>query len=133
MFEQDYLMRMIHESARMLMKLLFRIDTYKVEDIKFEEVQTEMDYRAYRKMIDDGKINEAENQMLENLQTDDLEQMKLALMFYDYLNRKSVDFLEENGFSREEVRDGLKDVAEKYGYGNMMNSLMEAEEDSAMD
>ncbi len=128
MVEQDYIMRMIHQAVRALLLLVFRVDTYPQEEIVFEEIEREMMYRKLKKLIDEGNINEAENELLEWLDAGSLEDMKLALVFYDYLNQKSADYLEEHDFSQEEVRDGIKYVTGKYGYAEMMNTLVELDE-----
>ena len=36
-------------------------------------------------------------------------------MFYDHLNNYNDSFLEEHGFSREEIRQGVLDVAKRMG------------------
>lgn len=41
--------------------------------------------------------------------------MKLALTFYLYLNDMDGDFLDDNGYSREEVLEGMKDLASDWG------------------
>ena len=43
--------------------------------------------------------------------------MSLTLMFYEKLNGKTDEFLEEHEYSREEVTDGIKYVVDFYGYG----------------
>lgn len=66
-------------------------------------------------MVDEGRIDEAENRVYE--MADDLNKSKLeiALLFYSYLNDKSDDFLKDNHFSRNEVMQGLKDITSRYG------------------
>ena len=41
--------------------------------------------------------------------------MKLALTFYLYLNDMDGDFLDDNDYSREEVLEGMKDLASDWG------------------
>ena len=41
--------------------------------------------------------------------------IKLALTFYLYLNDMDGDFLDDNGYSREEVLEGMKDLASDWG------------------
>lgn len=47
--------------------------------------------------------------------------LKLALLYYDYLNSKTDEFLENNNFSREEVKEGLLDISKKFGYENIVS------------
>ena len=41
--------------------------------------------------------------------------LELALTFYLYLNDMDGDFLDDNGYSREEVLDGMKELASDWG------------------
>lgn len=56
--------------------------------------------------------------------------MVLKLLFYidteteaaELLNED--DFLEENSFSRQEIKDGLKDVISKHGLGGLTDAFL---------
>ena len=50
---------------------------------------------------------------------------ELALMFYEKLNGKTDEFLEEHEYSREEVTDGIKYVVDFYGYGSLMDAFVD--------
>lgn len=67
------------------------------------------------KSIDAGKINEAENSLYDIMDSKTQDGLKLALMFYSYLNEKNDAFLTEYHFSREEIRQGLENVVSMYG------------------
>ena len=66
-------------------------------------------------MIDEGRINEAENSLYDSIETLDKSGLEIALLFYSYLNDKSDEFLEEHDFNREEVKQGLEDITSRYG------------------
>ena len=66
MVKQDYLMRLIHEMVRTIMKLIFNIDE-KTVDIEQELKETSDLYGRLLKLADAGKINEAENLLYEQL------------------------------------------------------------------
>ena len=61
----------------------------------------------------------------EALEEENLENLKLALAFYDYLNGKDNDFLESHEYSREEIREGICDVMKRFGYGGLAETLLE--------
>lgn len=124
MLKKDYVMRLIHEAVRALVKLVFKIDTEKEEELVFTEKEKETTYDELLKLINEGKINEAENKLLDELDSKDMECYKMALMFYSYLNDKDIDFLEEHDFSKKEIVDGLKYVSDIYGYGSMAGALL---------
>lgn len=127
MFEQDYIMRLIHEIIRVMLKLLFNIDTDKKEELAFEENETETTYDELIYLIDSGRINEAENKLLDELDSNNKEYFKVALMFYSYLNEKDTDFLEKYNYSKGEIIDGLKYVSKIYGYESMIDAFLNSE------
>ena len=77
------------------------------------------------RLIDDGQINEAENLLLDGLEADSRAYFELTLMFYEKLNGKTDEFLEEHDYSREEVTDGIKYVVDFYGYGSLMDAFVD--------
>ena len=113
-YEKDYIMRLIHGIARVLMKLLYG---YEAEDgdgaivLKEQEARENNDYLAG--MIDAGQVNEAEEKLFDLLDSvgwERREKASLAIAFYDRLNSKDDAFLEAADFSREEIIRGLEDA-----------------------
>jgi hypothetical protein len=49
----------------------------------------------------------------------------VALLFYSYLNDKSDEFLENNNFSRDEVKDGLETIVSKYGLNSIASMFLQ--------
>jgi len=124
MFEDDYLTRMTSGMVNTLLKLIFNIDLGKNEENAFKDHEMEGKYQELVNLINKGQINEAENSLLEGLNSEDMEFYKLALMFYYYLNEKEAGFLEEHDFSKSEVHDGLRYVSQIYGYESMAEALL---------
>ena len=122
--EKDYYMRIVHELVRMLIRLVFSkdIDRDDEEAVPLEVMEK---YKKLISMIDDGQINEAENLLLDGLEPDRRAYFELALMFYEKLNGKTDEFLEEHDYSREEVTDGIKYVVDFYGYGSLMDAFVD--------
>lgn len=119
MVEQDYIMRLIKESVRMLMKLLFNIDTVSPAMEQLESLERQSIYNGLEEKLDEGAINEAEEELFEGLDETNREDLKLAIMFYSYLNEKDDEFLAAHQFSRQEIKDGLMDVLHRYGVTGM--------------
>ena len=115
MFEQDYVMRMIKEIARVLAKIIFNADSETIEEDLKEDKETQQKLTKVFDMIDEGLINEAENIIFEILEKGNKTDLQIALQFYSYLNDKSDLFLEKHNFSREEILSGLRDVMAQYG------------------
>lgn len=123
MFEQDYILRLIREIARVLAKILFNIDSETfTEDLKNRLEESDA-LENLLDMVDEGKINEAENCLYDMLSAGSPNSIELALLFYTYLNEKSDEFLKENDFSREEIRLGLERVAEDLGLSSFVDVL----------
>lgn len=135
--QKDYIMRIIHEMVRTILKLIFHIDEAEEEELVFLEGKNQDLFRRLCVLADSGKINEAENLLYENIEEENaagetwegekgnLENLKLSLAFYDYLNTKDNDFLEEHDYSREEIGEGIKAVMKMYGYGGLAETLLE--------
>lgn len=63
MFEQDYVMRLIKEMVRAILKLLFNIDTESPTVDLLENREEKETLENLLDMVDAGKINEAENRL----------------------------------------------------------------------
>lgn len=124
MVEKDYVMRIVHEMIRTLIRLIFQKDIDEGEEIIFDE-ETRQRNELLKKLIDAGEIEEAENRLLDEMEHGSGVTLEAALMFYEYLNGKTNDFLESHNFSRKEVIEGVCYVSSHYGYGSMAESLME--------
>lgn len=125
MFEQDYIMRIIKEMVRALLKMLFNLDIESPTADILKNAEEKYTLSELLDMVDSGNIDDAENSLYDIIQTNDLNTLKIALLFYSYLNDKSDDFLEENNFSREEVRQGIKSLISKYGLTEITETFLE--------
>ncbi len=124
MFEQDYIMRLIKEMIRAILKLLFNIDTENpIENLlKDKESQNTLD--KLLDMVDNGDINEAENQIYDMTSDRNMANLEVALLFYSYLNDKDDEFLRKHGFCRDEVKSGVKELASRYGLTGITEAFM---------
>lgn len=78
-------------------------------------------------MIDLGKINEAENILLDSIDyTNNNEVIEVAL-FYQYLSEKDNKFLENNNYTKEEVLSGFKQLLVQSGYNNLLYIIKDDE------
>lgn len=125
MLEQDYIMRLIKEAVRLLLKLLFNIDTVSPAIEQLNDLSRQGTYNGLEQKLDEGDINEAEEELFEILDGTDREDLKLAIMFYSYLNEKDDDFLSAHQFSRREIKDGLIEVLHRYGVAGMEELFLE--------
>ena len=115
MFEQDYVMRLIKEMVRAILKLLFNIDTDSPSAELLEDAKEQQTLDELLDMVDNGFINEAENKIYEITEEGKKTDLEMALLFYSYLNDKSDEFLEAHNYIRDEIKAGLKDITVRYG------------------
>ena len=124
MLQDDFIMRMIHEMVTTLLKLIFHIELGENEEQNFKDQETASNYLELLALIQAGEINEAENKLLDELDSDDMEHFKIALMIYYHLNEIDFNFLEEHNYSKNEITDGLRYVSSVYGYDSMAEALL---------
>jgi len=124
MFEQDYIIRLIKEMVRAILKLLFNIDTESPTAELLETKEQKATLENLLGMIDAGKINEAENKLWDLTGAADLNSLEIALLFYSYLNDKTDDFLQANDFSRDEIKLGLENVADSFGLSSIAQMFL---------
>ena len=75
-------------------------------------------------MADRGEINQEENILYEELEEGNVEYLKMAVLFYEHLNKMSNEYLEKCDFSRIEVAEGMKHVMKMYGYDSLAETLI---------
>ena len=124
MFEQDYVMRLIKEMVRAILKLLFNIDTESPTVELLENKEEQETLENLLDMVDVGEINEAENRLYDLTSNTDVNSLEIALLFYSYLNDKTDDFLEANDFSRDEIKLGMENVADNFDLNSIAKMFL---------
>lgn len=124
MYEQDYIMRLIQEMVRVILKLLFNIDTESPSAELIEDAEEKQTLESLLDMVDEGRINEAENSLYDSIEDMNKSDMEMALLFYSYLNDKSDEFLEEHDFNRDEVKQGLECIMSRYGVSGIAEMFL---------
>lgn len=124
MFEQEYIMRLIKEMVRAILKLFFNIDAEFPTAELLESKEEKEILENLLDMIDVGKINEAENKLYDLIDNVNVNRLEVAILFYSYLNDKTDDFLEESNFSREEVKLGIEKVMNTFGLSSVVKIFL---------
>lgn len=118
--EKDYIMRIIKEAVRVV---FFALTGKRYTQMESEDenkyIVSGKKPSDYRQMVDLGKVNEAENLLLDTLDYSDKDEVAAAILFYHYVSEKGEDFLEKYNYSEEEALDGLKLLLEQAGYKDM--------------
>ena len=118
--EKDYIMRIIKEMVRVLFSLMLGKQYQSVElpaENKYEVSGKALE--EFEEMVDQGLVNEAENLLLERIDYTSKEEVLAALLFYQYVSEKEEEFLTAHNYSKEEVLDGIKRLAEHAGHGEV--------------
>ena len=84
--------------------------------------------RDFLEMIDSGKINEAENILLDTIDYTSKDEVMTAALFYQYLSEKDNAFWENNHYTKEEVLSGFKQLLMQSGYQDILDLLKENSE-----
>lgn len=122
--EKDYIMRIIKEAIRVLFTFLLGKTYVSVEAEKKNHYEVSGEnLNGLLEMIDNGKINEAENILLSRIDYRNKHEVAAAALFYHSLAEKEEQFLVQNNYSNEEVLDGLKQLIKKAGYDDIMNVI----------
>lgn len=120
-YEQDYIMRMIKEMVRALMSVLLKKRFHELDLEEKAEITGDDETKELFVLADTGKINEAENLLLENVDFSNPRFIQEAMAFYEHINEYDDEFLEEHNYTREEIVDGLKDILNYYGLSGMFD------------
>lgn len=123
LYEKDYIMRLIHEIVRTLVKLVFGIDEEK-EEVLIAAGEVSERLKGLLELAEEGKINQAENLLFENLDCNDMEQLKMGLLFYQRINEYSDEYLEENNYSREEIKQGIEMLLKAFQCKGLIEMLL---------
>lgn len=116
-YQKNTIKKSISDLIRITAIIAFGAYQERYKQPKFLENSAEDSlYVKLVKMVDEGRINEAENILLEQIETENITDLQLALDVYSYMNEKSDEFLESNNFERIEISDGVKYVIDKFGY-----------------
>ena len=124
--EKDYIMRMIKQLIRALFSVILGREYTAIEmpqENKYEVSGKGLE--EYLNMVNRGMINEAENEILQDVDYSDKQNIAALVQFYEYIGDKDEAFLEEHDYSMAEVLDGLKRVAEESGYGSIVNHFID--------
>ncbi len=116
MLTEDWMLRQVEALARSIAYLVFQKDT-----TEYVPTGAEADgpvdglHRRLLERVNAGDICGAEDLLYTEADLDDRRYLELAVDFYSRLNDLTDRQLEEGGFSREEIQDGLRDLAGQFG------------------
>lgn len=114
MLQDDFILRQIREMIHAVMSMLFQVNASELSPEVIEDASARTVLEELLALTDEGRIDEAENQLYEMTCDGDRQNLEIGLLFYYNLNGKDYDFLEVHNFSREEIMTGIQDLADRY-------------------
>lgn len=114
MLQDDFILRQIREMIHAVMRMLFQVNASELSPEVLEDASARTVLEELLALTDEGRIDEAENQLYEMTCDGDRQNLEIGLLFYYNLNGKDDDFLETHNFSREEIMTGIQDLADRY-------------------
>lgn len=116
MLTEDWMMRQTEALARSIARLVFQKDATDYVPTGAEE-DREIDrlHRALLEKTAAGDIGGAEDLLYDRADGTDLRCLEVAVDFYSRLNGLTDGELEAGGFARDEIGDGLRNLAARFG------------------
>jgi len=122
--EKDYILRMVKDLVKSIAHIVLGKSEMEYELPENDEY-SRIDYLYVRllELVNQGKINDAEDMLFDEINTSDMKQFEMAMSFYLYLNDFGDDYLESNDYSRDEISEGIKSICKEYGVSSMVEIL----------
>lgn len=112
----DWLLKQINVVSEFLQKLFTDMETNRKlnENEQYQKDSFEFE-RLLENLIEEDRINDAENILFEKLETNNLMYATIATRFYDKLKGLSDEKLQKSNYSRDEILQGLSDMCDMFG------------------
>ncbi len=124
MFEQDYIMRMIHDLIRILMKTIFQTEDENFSPYLIENPETREKAEDLLRLADSGNIRQAEAKLSDLIQDETaLDTLLIGLTFYAHLSELDEKTLAEQHLTPETIQEHLKQLLSAYGLGAMADTF----------
>ncbi len=127
MFEQDPIMRQIHDIVKAAAKMMhMNVDIASEHLVQIEDAKLQETTGMLLRQIDDDDINTAENALYAMLESPTMDMLHAGIAFYAHLDEMDDTFLLAHDFSREEVEDGKAHLLSVYGLSEIGETFFEA-------
>lgn len=113
--KEDFIIRQIQTIAQSLDKLFFNSETvsYVIED-ETNYTQSDLIYLKITQLINQEDYQTAQTLLLDNLDEQDEQYLKLILFFYNHLDRMNDEQLAKYNLDREVITNNFMDATSKY-------------------
>lgn len=90
MLQDDFILRQIREMIHAVMRMLFQVNASELSPEVIEDASARTVLEELLALTDEGRIDEAENQLYEMTCDGDRQNLEIGLLFYYNLNGKDV-------------------------------------------
>lgn len=112
----DWLLKQINVVSEFLQKLFTDMETSRKLNENGQYLKDSFEFeRLLENLIEEDRINDAENILFEKLETNNLMYATIATRFYDKLKGLSDEKLQKSNYSRDEILQGLNDMCDMFG------------------
>lgn len=116
MLKDDYLMRQTDALATTIAHLVLRkTGTDYTPEGRAADAAADGLWFELNQLVKAGRLNEAEDLLYEKTDSEDLRYLEIAVDFYVHLNHLTDSELKMFAFSRDEIGEGLRDLAGQFG------------------
>ena len=114
MLKQDFSTEDVKELSILIFSSIFGIKEDDVEDFVKNYHSDKYDFESLKKLLEENRINEAEDLLFDKVVTEDRDYFEMAVVFFYLLNKKEPEELEKCDFSKGEILEGLNDMAKLF-------------------
>ena len=120
-YHEDWLMRQIATIAQFIARAVFHKDavTYEIND-EYNLTSTDLLHTDIKTLVADRQLCQAEDLLYENLDTEDMRHLEMAIDFYHSINQLSDETLSASNFSREEINEGMETILKQFGMDHLL-------------
>lgn len=116
MLKDDFVMRDVDTLANTIARLVLKKESLEYTPSGLEaDAEADGLWFALDQYMKAGDFNAAEDLLYERADWTDLRYLEMGVAFYAHLNHLSDQELAAGGFSRDEVGEGLRDLAAEFG------------------
>ncbi len=117
MFKHDNTKRQIQNELQFLSRTMFKKDLvkYQLPPDGAPYGPTDTLYEELDRLTRNGEINQAENLLFDKIDPNNTKYLELAIDFFAQLDAMEDDYLISHNYTREEIEEGLQDIASMYG------------------
>ena len=115
MLRNDYDGTLIDDAVELYFRILYARRPVRMAVAEEEKLTEQIVFPQIKQLVEEKKLGEAEDLLFEFALEENRDILKTGLLFYYELNAMSDDELEECGFSREELKEGVDELLTTYG------------------